>query len=284
MWSPSAQLIRVGLSPRGLAIARLPRFGLGLGMGLSLARQQAVEYLACPPAPDAAATAREPWRDAVDLLGAWLSASGKRPGNVQVCLGGRLARWQLLPWRAELSGPAERSAYAALRFRETYGKAAQSWQVLPATLLPGSTAPAAAVDRALVDALAQACSSSGAQLQSITPYFSAAFDAWRKVLAGPAVWFCTVEADTLTLGLLQRGQWTALQTQRMPGDWHRALQTLLQQMALACEVSEPLPLYLAGDVAQGATPATLAGQPCTWLQPQPLHTPTPSGLRLAMGC
>lgn len=283
MWFPSAPLIRVGLSQHTLAIARLPRFGLGLGMGLSLARQAAVEYLPCVPVADA----REPWRGAVERLAEWLLAQDKRPCNVQVCLGGRFARWQLLPWRAELSGPQERVAYAALRFRETYGRTAQDWHILPSTSLPGRTAPAAAVDSALIAALGLACSQGGAQLQSITPYFSAAFDAWRGSLMAPLLWFGTVESDMLSLGLLQDGQWSALQTQRLSTGEQGALPALMAQMAAACALPEGRPaLYLAGDMggAQGADSAFAGGMACTWLTPQPLRAPTPPGLRLAMGC
>ncbi len=278
MWSPSAGMLRVGLAQQGLAIARLPRFGLGLGMGLSLARQAAVQYLPCAadPTPQTA-----PWRAAVDALAQWLAEQKKPRLQVQVLLAGRFARWQLLPWRAELGSAEELAAYAALCFRQTYGRVAQDWQVLPAALLPGSTAPAAAVDSALMAALEQACGSCGAQLQTVTPYFSAAFDAWRARLKGPALWFGTLEADMLSLGLLQGGQWQALQTQRVAGDWQAPLAALMAHMASACTVPDGAPLYLAGDLE---APFVMSGPPFTWLAPQPLATPTKPGLRLAMGC
>jgi len=166
VWSPSAPLLRVGLSAHTLSIARLPRFGLGLGMGLSLGRQQQVLYVAVPtdaqPGP-------EPWRAAVESLAQWLATQKGKRLQVQVLLSGRWVRWQLLPWRADLAGPQERAAYAALRFRETYGPAAQHWQVLPALVAPGRTAPAAAMDAALVEALQTVCADAGCQLHSITP-------------------------------------------------------------------------------------------------------------------
>ncbi len=302
MWSPNVPLVRVGLSLQGLSIARLPRFGLGLGMGLSLARQAAVEYLPVAPAASAvedaagvsasavvaaAVDVSAPWRAAVDTLAQWLAAHKSQRLQVQVLLAGRLARWQLLPWRAELSSADEQAAYATLRFKETYGRAVQDWQVLPAIVSPGNTAPAAAVDRALIEALGLACSCSGATLQSVTPYFSSAFDAWCSRIKGPAAWFGTVEADTLTLGLLQGGQWTALQTQRFAGDWRSPMQALMVQIAQVCGVpvaADAPPLYLAGDIATPNTTHSATGPAFVWLQPQPLSTPTPPGLRLAMGC
>ena len=227
-----------------------------------------------------------PWRAAVDCLAQWLAEQKGQSLRLQVVLAGRFVRWQLLPWRIELSGRTELSAYAALRFRETYGKAVQGWSILPAALAPGHTAPAAAVDRALVDALTALCKTHGAQLQALTPYFSSAFDAWHGGIKGQSAWFATVEADMLTLGLLQGGQWTALQAHKLAGDWRAPLLALRAQIALACDVPEAaqpdkqLPLYLAGDMA---APVAQPELPFTWFAPKaPTERHTP-GLRLALG-
>jgi hypothetical protein len=294
-----APLFRVGLSQASITVARMPRFGVG-SVG-------AVEQLACAGAPatnattspvatPAATDANEPWRPAVERLAQWLSEhKGQHTSmRVQVVLSGRFVRWQLLPWRVELSGHNELAAYAALRFRETYGKAVQGWNILPTAMPPGHTTPAAAVDRALVDALNASCKAHGARLQLLTPYFSSAFDAWQGRIKGHAAWFGTLEADTLTLGLLQGGQWAALQTQRWSNDWREPLRALMAQIALSCDVpgdvsvaaqaegATPvsLPLYLAGDMA---APTPQASMPFTWLAPPQLAQRSPAGLRLAMG-
>jgi hypothetical protein len=259
----------VGLSQQSLTVARMPRFGLG-ALG-------AVEHLACSAAPDST----QPWRAGVERLAQWLAEQEGPRHAVQVVLCGRWVRWQLLPWRAELSGRAELAAYAALRFRETYGKAAQDWSILPAALSPGHTAPAAAIDSALLEALRATCVAHGAQLQSLTPYFSAAFDSWRSGIRGQTAWFGTLEADHLTLGLLQESQWTALQTQRLHGDWREPLAALQAQMALSCALPEGAqPLYLAGDMA---APVAQSAQPFTWFSPKQTGAHKPPGLRLALG-
>lgn len=279
MWSPSAPLLRVGLSAHTVSIARLPRFGLGLGMGLSLGRQQQVEYVPVQ------ADGREPWRAAVDALAQWFAQHKGKRFQVQVLLSGRWVRWQLLPWRADLTGPDERAAYAALCLRETFGPAAQHWQVLPSHLPPGHTAPAAALDAALVEALQAVCADTGNQLHSITPYFSSAFDNWRSKVSAPLAWFGTLEPDTLTLCLFKEGQWAALQTQRLqlPADWRATLHDLQAHMALACDVTaDDVPLYLAGDMPEPGQPAA-ADRRLHWLKPQPLLATAPPGLRLVMG-
>ena len=275
MWSPSMSVIRVGLSQQAISIGKVSLMGLG--------HVDAVEHLPC----NAGATGAEPWRASVERLAQWLAAQKGKRHAVQVVLSGRFVRWQLLPWRVELSGPTELAAYAALRFRETYGKTAQGWSILPAAMAPGYTAPAAAVDSALLEALAVTCERHGARLQQVSAYFSSAFDAWRGALKGNGAWFGTVESDTLTLGLLQGGQWTALQSQRISGDWRTPLPALMAQIAMACDVSQThMPLFLAGD-GPVPTVATIAGatgaQPFTWLSPKRMGLSAAPGLRLAMG-
>jgi hypothetical protein len=224
----------------------------------------------------------------VDRLAQWLDGHKASAAAVQIVLSGRFARWQLLPWREELSAGDAFAAYAALRFRETYGKLAQDWTLLPAILAPGQTAPVAAVDTALLEALSSLCHSHRLRLQGITTYFPQAFDRWHQLLKGAGFWFSAVEPDVLTLGLVQQGQWVALQSQRHTGDWKTALQLLMEQMAWACDEAEAqLPLFLAGAVAApGFTHLDHASgaRPFTWLQPRQTAAQPSEGLRLALGC
>jgi hypothetical protein len=259
----------------------MPRFGLG---PVGRVEQQHCDSEASPTAAEQSAGAvRQPWRAPVELLTQWLEQEkekGKRY-RVDVVLSGRYVRWQILPWRSELSGPTERLAYATLRFRKTYGVAVQDWTILPASMAPGQPTPAAAVDTALLDALRSVCQTNGSTLQSLTPYFSSAFDHWRGVVRGPANWFGTIESDHLTLGLLQGGHWTALQTQRLAADWLEPLPALMAQIAMASALSdEAIPLYLCGDVP---TPTPQPKLPFNWLNPREIPERTLPGLRLALG-
>lgn len=275
MWSLDTSVIRVGLSQQAVSIGKVSLMGWG-----SVDR---VEHLACS-APSAGA---EPWRAAVDRLAQWLEAHKGTRHGVQVVLSGRFVRWQLLPWRLELSGQSELAVYAALRFRETYGKAAQGWNILPAVMAPGLNVPAAAVDSALIEALTATCATHGARLRQLSAYFASAFDAWRGQLKGRSVWFGTVESDALTLGLLQDGQWVALQTQKLSGDWREPLQALMLQMGMACDVPvAQVPLYLAGDMPPPTFASVGKGtgqQPFTWLSPRQKSMAAAPGLRLALG-
>jgi hypothetical protein len=259
----------VGLAQHTVCLVQAARWGLGP----DLLREQ----LACA----SAAGASEPWRAAVDALSAWLATQKGKSLRLQVVLSGRFVRWQLLPWRAELSGRSETQAYAGVRFRETFGKLADAWDILPVALPPGRTAPACAVDKALIAALEAACAEHGARLQVLTPYFSSAFDAWRTRLKGNAVWFGTVEADSCTLGLLQAGQWTALQTQRVYADWRDVVPAMVAQIGLASGLElSTAPVFLAGTLAPPVAKPDFA---FSWLRPKHTAPVDLPDLRLAQG-
>jgi hypothetical protein len=262
----------VGLAQQSVCIARPPRWGIGPATLLA--------QLPCTSEKGASGTA-EPWRAAVDALREWLSQQADKRVQLQVVLSGRFVRWQLLPWRSELSGRSETQAYAGVRFRETFGKLTDTWSILPVAMPPGKTAPACAVDQALITALEALCAEHGARLQLLTPYFASAFDTWRGQLPRNAAWFGTVEADTCTLGLLQGGNWTALQTQRVFGDWREVVPAMMAQFRLASglDVSNA-PLYLAGTLTP---PVAKPDFSFSWLRPKHTAQAGMPDLRLAQG-
>jgi hypothetical protein len=261
-------VIRVELSQHSLVVARRTRLG-----GFGAPERLPVESV---PGSGSNVGAAEPWRAAVDRLAQWLTEQKGQSVRVHVLLSGRFVRWQLLPWRTELTSLRERAAFAALRLREVFGKNVEGWTIAPCSVAPGHTAPVAAIDRALLAALQQVCESAGAQLQQVGTTFSQAFDNGRRAIQGSPAWFGTLEADTLTLGLLVQGEWVALQTQRLATDgsaplqskdWHAPLLALKTQMAVASGVESgqtvaTAPVYLCGDMAQPDAPPGLSVQ---WL-------------------
>jgi hypothetical protein len=230
--------------------------------------------------PCAQGGAGELWRAPLGTLQQWLQKHPARRARLQVVLSGRLVRWQLLPWRAELNGPVEQSAYARARFREIYGAAADNWQVLQSVQPPGLTVPACAVDVALMDGLQQICQQAGATLESVKPYFGSAFDRWNSRFRGKSVWFGVVEPDCTSLSLLRNGKWMGLHAQRTDGNWRGALPGMMAQMGISAGLDDELvPIYLAGNLEE---PAPQAELPFSWLRPRGTASEAP-GLRLALG-
>ena len=240
-------------------------------------------HVPCTP-NQAGAPVTPPWHAAVETLAQWLKTQDSQPRQLNIRLSGRFVRWQLLPWQAELTGAGERDAFAALRFRENFGTAAQSWRVMLPQLPPGKATPACAVDASLVDALQAACVGSSARIASLTPYFSAAFDRWRARFKG-ACWFVLLESDCLSFGLIQNADWRCLYSQRLDGDWRGQLPSTLTQAAIACGLGpEVLPIYLAGDLASAPQPLRTPELACDWLAPSyPRGLQSAPGLRLALG-
>jgi hypothetical protein len=202
----------------------------------------------------------------LDALAHWLAAHDAKKSTLHVVLSGRFVRWQLLPWRAELTQRSELATYATLRFREIFGKAADDWQILHSPQPPGKTVPTCAIDLALMQALRATCEAAGARLAVVTPYFASAFDHRRKALAGKTSWFGLIEADCLSLGLLQGGNWVALRSQRLDEDWRDVLPSMMVQMGIVANLADvQAPLYLVGE---GGAQAPVPGLSFTWLASQ----------------
>ncbi|MGB4345985.1 MAG: hypothetical protein WBJ21_06275, partial [Burkholderiaceae bacterium] len=221
------------------------------------------------------------WQPAVAALARWLASKKGKKLALRLVLSGRFVRWQLLASQPEISRPDELAAYAALRFQENFGHAAQGWQVMHSLQPPGKNMPACAVDAALLEALRTTCESAGARLVSVSPYFAGAFDRWRHVLGKKTAWFGLIESDCVSLGLLRDGNWLGLRTQRVNEDWRDALPGMMVQTGISAGLPDPaLPLYLVGDHEPPASATSLA---FTWLQPKALTRDTLPGLRMAMG-
>ena len=268
MWSPRSPTLHIGLSAQRLTVAKTA--------GLWPGKLAVCDLIHCAEAAEA-----EPWRPAVTALARLLAEPGYRKPRLHIVLSGRFVRWQLLPWRPELTQPKEVSAYASMRFRETFGKAADDWQVLHSVQPPGKTVPACAVDAALMEALRNTCEAAGARLAGVTPYFACAFDRWRTALKGKTLWFGLIESDCMSLGLLQGDNWLGLRTQRLDGDWRDALPGMMAQIGISAGLADSsAPLYLAGS---GEPLATSAGLSFVWLQPKAQTTPAMVGGRMALG-
>jgi len=193
------------------------------------------------------------WHPAVAALTTWLREHDLKRARLNVFLSNQLVRWQLLEWQPQLVRPQELEAYARLRFRATFGTAADSWRVVHTEPLPGRALPACAIDELLLAELESLKSIGETSVASVVPYFSAAFDRWRSSVGQKMAWFGVAEPGSLTLGLLHRGVWHGLRSARhtdpSPAGWRSVLPALQAQMQLASGfdfAKEPPTLYLVG--------------------------------------
>jgi hypothetical protein len=247
----------VGLSATRLAIARPAALWPG--------KARLCEIVECDDLPHA-----EPWRPAINSLAEFIARQTGPKIALSVTLSGQFTRWQLLPWTPELSQGDELASYARLRFGQTFGPVAETWQILRVAQPPGKTVPVCAVDAELVAVLRNMCSSADIRLVEVRPYFSAAFDRWRGDLKATSVWFGAVEPDCISLGLLEGGSWSGLRVQRIDDDWRNVLPGMMAQVGMATGQGGESPrLYLAGVVESQASSANL---PFVRLSPStPMH-------------
>lgn len=268
MWSPRAPVWQVGLSPGRLELARMSTWWSS--------KVLASDSFHCRPAPGAQA-----WRAACDVLTRQLAECGPHKPSLRVVLSGCFVRWLVLPHRPELSRPTEVAAYAAHRFGEVYGKAADHWEVMVSVVPPGRSRLACAVDRALMAQLRNACEGSGARLASVRPYFSSAFDHWQRSIRGEAAWFGVLEPQCVTLGLLQGDNWLAVHSQQADDPAALQLQALASQVGIAAGLSDTLlPMFM---VAAGDGVPPVLDLPVVWLQPDARRMPQARRHRLAWG-
>lgn len=269
MWSLSSPSWHVALSAERLAVAKAAAFWPG-----KFGEFDAVEL--------DSGTQSTSWQPAVAALAAWLASNVGRKPALHIVLSGRFVRWQLLPWRPEISRPDELATYAALRFRETFGQVVDSWEIMLSPQPPGKATLACAIDAALLDALRTTCRGSGAQLAAVSPYFAVAFDRWQHVLGKKTAWFGLVESDCVTLALLRDGDWVGLRTQRVDANGCAALPAMMAQIGICADVAvAALPLYLVGDAGN---PVAIDGLAVTWLEPKELLNCASPGGRMALGC
>lgn len=231
--------LRVALLENRLVIGREGRSG-------STAADSAEVMELAPATAQVAA-----WQPALAALGGWLRERQLKRAKLQVFLGGQLVRWQLLEWQPQLASPQELKAYVQLRFRATFGAAADGWRVVHAEPVPGRALAVCAIDEALLAELKSLQDAVGATVVSVVPYFSAAFDRWRGSVGQHTAWFGVTEPGVLTLGLLRSGVWHGLRSVRHAGsaDWRAALSALQAQLQLASGVDlaeQPAPVYLVG--------------------------------------
>jgi len=227
------------LSPETLSVFIGPNALVALrwrGLRPQVVDKRLCQVTAMPGAAWAGAT-----RAFTDLLQEFSSCQ-----RVRVVLSSHFTPYQLLPWRDDLDDAQEEQALAQLAFTQTYGEVATTWQVRVSDSLPGHPKVAAAVDSALLAALAQGAKVTPTRLVSIQPYFVAAVNHWRKHLARSGTsWVVLHEDGRLCLGLVEAGRWQWLRSVRAGSDWLQGLPDLLdQEMLLAGRDNVPLQALL----------------------------------------
>ena len=125
------------------------------------------------------------------------------PGTrLTVVVAGEGVRHQIVPWRDELSRPAQRQLLAEQCFREAYGEVARGWTVRQHAARHGAATLACAIDKALLDHLDALSKRRRVNLVSVQPALMQAYNRARHRMSPGLHWFVAIDAASTTL-LLQ---------------------------------------------------------------------------------
>jgi hypothetical protein len=161
-------------------------------------------------------------------------------GEAAVVLADQFVRYSLLPWNETLKTAEQWNALASHRFTTLHGPKAGEWQISVAQTAPLGPRLACAVDRALIQRLAEMFVKINVRLVSVQPFLVAAFNRIRKTVGNGSCWIVVEEPGRLTLSLIQRGQWVAIRTRRADKSWRNVLPEMLERESAFLGLSSPI--------------------------------------------
>ncbi len=176
------------------------------------------------------------WNAAVDALPGVFSGNGE----AQIVIADQFVRYALLPWNETLKTAEQWLALAKHRFIALHGPRAAEWDVKVTETAPNGPRLACAVDRALIEKLADNAVASNVRLLSVQPFLVAAFNRIRGQIGNGNCWLVVEEPGRLTLALIQRGAWVAIRSRRSDRNWRQVLPEILEREAAFLGLSQPV--------------------------------------------
>lgn len=235
----SAEAWRIGLAPRRVELVRW-RPGLTARPPHRANLIDATARDIAGPGSIAAALA------ALDEL----SAARPEAARISVVLSSHFVHFALLPWQDELLRPAELAIAARHCFERIHGDRAAAWQVRHCQPAFGQPWIASAVDRGLLDGLAQRLDKDRRRLIAVQPALIAACNTHRANGAGGVV---VVEPGRLGIATFAGGQWQSIAARRYitseTGAARRALRQELARLAAPPATSAIVVLPLGAGLA-----------------------------------
>jgi hypothetical protein len=99
---------------------------------------------------------------------------------------------------------------------------------------------ACAVDRTLINQLAEIFVQAGIRLASVQPFLVHAYNRIRKSVGNGSCWIVVEEPGRLTLALIQRGMWVAIRGRRADKGWRNVLPEILERESAFLGLAQPV--------------------------------------------
>jgi hypothetical protein len=184
------------------------------------------------------------WKAAVDALRVTLARLEGRSGKAAIALSNRFVRYIVAPWQDQLTGPEMEIAFARHCFRESFGAAADNWDVRVSAAPVGQPRIASAVDLDFIEAIRLEFARTQLKVRSIQPQLMAAFNKWRNKVDSRASLFMVVEDQFYTCMLVIRGRCEAVHTGALSGPLEPALPMILDREFMRSGLDEHPSLFL----------------------------------------
>jgi hypothetical protein len=174
-----------------------------------------------------------------DFLETLSHVLGARKGHqLSIVLADSFVKYMLLPWSAALKNDDQWLALARHRLATVYGAQAAQWEVKLTATAPKGARLACAIERKLVESLAERSVAAHTDLVSVQPFLVAAYNQVRDRAGAGSCWLVVEEPGRLTLAYLQRGAWIAVRSRRVDPTWRAVLPEIIERESACLALNE----------------------------------------------
>jgi hypothetical protein len=174
-----------------------------------------------------------------DFLETLSHVLGARKGHqLSIVLADSFVKYMLLPFNPALKTNEQWLALARHRLATVYGAQAAEWEVKLTATAPQGARLACAIERKLVESLAERSVAAHTDLVSVQPFLVAAYNQVRDRAGAGSCWLVVEEPGRLTLAYLQRGAWIAVRSRRVDPTWRAVLPEIIERESACLALNE----------------------------------------------
>jgi hypothetical protein len=195
-------------------------------------------------------------------LNSVLAPLGGQYRHVVVVLSNQYARWQVLPWQAELRSQADKHAYYLHGLQQAFASDMQDWQVRAQAGSYGQATLVNALPAALTEKLHAVLAEYRLPPGIITPAWALsanqALHGLRQQGRPLDGWIICRESGLLTIGCLMQGVWQQVRQLPVGQHWQQTLLQILQREQVMHPARTGLPVCLSQATLGGVMQGTLS--------------------------